>query len=70
MARSVADVAFLDAIITGEATPMVSIRDARIAIPRADYWKQDFVDPGLAKVTLAAIVRLKDAGAQLVEIDF
>ena len=70
MARTVADVAFLDQIITRQATPTVSIAETRIAIPRPDYWEQDFIDPGVAKVILAAIAKLKDAGAQLVEIDF
>ncbi len=70
MARTVADVAFLDQIITGEATPTVAIGETRIAIPRPDYWEQDFIDPGVAKVILAAIAKLKGAGAQLVEIDF
>jgi indoleacetamide hydrolase len=70
MARTVADVAFLDELVTGERAPDMSIKDVRIAIPRADYWDQEWVDPRVAKVTQAAFARLREAGANLVEIDY
>lgn len=70
MARTVADVAFLDELVTGERAPDMAIRDVRIAIPRADYWDQEWVDPRVAKVTQAAFARLREAGADLVEIDY
>ena len=70
MARTVADVAFLDAIITGEAVPLVNLADVRIGIPRPDYWDNEMIDQGLAETMLTAFSRLTDAGAELVEIDF
>lgn len=68
-ARSVADVAFLDAVITGEETPQVSLRGTRIGVPRDDYWARDIIDPGVMKVTKDALAKLRDAGAELVEVD-
>jgi Asp-tRNA(Asn)/Glu-tRNA(Gln) amidotransferase A subunit family amidase len=70
MARTVADVAFLDELVTGEPAPDVQIRDVRIAIPRTDYWDEEWVDPRVAKVTQAAFAQLREAGAQLIEIDY
>ena len=69
MARTVADVAFLDTLITGEAVPAVNLRAIRIAIPRPDYWERDDVDPGVADVVRGAFAKLRDAGCTLVEID-
>jgi len=69
MARTVADVAFLDAVITGEATPRIDLKGARIGIPNADYWQLDVVEPEVAKVTQTAYAKLRDAGAQLIEYD-
>jgi mandelamide amidase len=69
MARTAADVAFLDSIISGERVPRVSIRGARIGIPRPDYWDSDIVEPGVAQVMRDALSRLRDAGAMLVEVD-
>lgn len=70
MARTVADCAFLDALITGEATPEVNLHGARIAIPRASYWEHDFVDNGVAAVMQETFAKLRAAGAILVEINF
>jgi mandelamide amidase len=69
MARTVSDVAFLDAMITGDAVPTVNLRDARIAIPGAAYWERDDVDPGVVDVVQRAFATLRDAGCTLVEID-
>lgn len=69
MARTVADVVFLDTVITGETPPTVNLRDVRIGIPRPDYWTWEVMDPGVAEVTQAALAKLRDAGVQLVETD-
>lgn len=50
MARTAADVAFLDTLITGESVPAVDLRAVRIAVPRLDYWERDVVDPAVAAV--------------------
>jgi len=70
MARTVADVAFLDALITGQRAPVVDLRRARIAIPGDDFWQQEPVDPGVATVVREAFDKLREAGCTLVEIDF
>jgi indoleacetamide hydrolase len=69
MARTVADVAFLDTLITGEPVPAVDLRTVRIGVPRPDYWEQEIVDPAVAAVIQQAFARLRDAGCRLVEID-
>jgi Asp-tRNA(Asn)/Glu-tRNA(Gln) amidotransferase A subunit family amidase len=69
MARTAADVAFLDALITGQPVPAVDLRTVRIAVPRPDYWERDVVDPGVAAVVQQAFAKLRDAGCRLVEID-
>lgn len=69
MARTAADVAFLDTLITGDSVPAVDLRTVRIAVPRPDYWEQDLVDPAVAAVIQQAFARLRDAGCRLVEID-
>jgi len=70
MARTVADVAFLDQVITGEPVPQISLPDVRIGIPSFDYWDNELIDQGLAKTIQVVFSRLRDAGAQLIEIDF
>ncbi len=70
MARTVADVAFLDTIITGEPVPPTELSQVRLGIPRADYWDSELIDQGLAATMQAAFSKLRDAGLELVEIDF
>ena len=70
MARSVADVAFLDTLITAQRVPAVDLRRVRIAIPRDDFWQKEPVDPAVATVVREAFAKLRDAGCTLVEIDF
>ena len=69
MARTVSDVAFLDAIITGEVVRAMDRRAVRIAVPGPTYWERDDVDPGVADVVRGAFAKLRDAGCTLVEID-
>ncbi len=69
MARTVEDLALLDAVITGE--PMISepaaLRGVRIGIPQAHYYEG--LDPEVERVSTEALVKLGDAGAVLVEMD-
>jgi indoleacetamide hydrolase len=69
MARTAADVAFLDTLITGESILAVDLRTVRIAVPRPDYWERDVVDPAVAAVIQQAFAKLRDAGCRLIEID-
>jgi mandelamide amidase len=70
MARTVADVAFLDALITGEPASPLDLRTARVAIPGPAYWEREPIDPGVAGVIREAFATLRAAGCRLVEIDF
>lgn len=70
LARTMADVAFLDWLITGERAPTVNLRTVRIGVPRASFWEQDWVDPDVATVMRRAFAKLRDAGCTLVDIDF
>jgi mandelamide amidase len=68
MGRSIPDVAMLHTTIVGE--PLVhpgSLEKARIGVPRVAYW--DDLDPEVERVAKAALTRLRDEGAVLVEID-
>ena len=69
MARTVEDLALLDAVITGE--PMISepapLRGVRIGIPRAHYY--ECLDADVERVSTEALAKLRDAGAVLVEMD-
>lgn len=70
MARTVSDVAFLHAAVTGQSIPAVGIRGLRIGVPEAAFWDGPTVDPAVARVTQDALARLRDAGAVLVEVKF
>jgi mandelamide amidase len=70
IARTVADVAFLDTLITGEPTRRANAHAVRIAIPRSDYWGHEWVDQGVATGVQAALAKLRDAGSQLIEFDY
>jgi len=68
MARSVADCALLDAVVTGSAPgPAVSLKGVRLGVPRGHFWQGLEVET--ARLLEAALARLKDAGAVLVEGD-
>lgn len=68
MGRSVADVALLDAVITGRRMPAAaSLRGLRLGVPRGYFWEG--LDGELALVMEAALARLGDAGVVLVEGD-
>jgi mandelamide amidase len=66
MARNVADVALLHSAITGQTVPPVSLKGTRIGIPRSHYWEN--LDDDVRAVADAALARLRDAGAALVDI--
>lgn len=67
MGRSVADLALLDAAITGTAVPAAaSLAGLRLGVP-ASFWAG--LDNGLAAVAQAARARLQAAGVVLVDLD-
>ncbi len=68
LARSVADCALLDAVLTGDTTPWAaaSLVGVRIGVPRSPFW--DDLDPGVRDVAEQALQALQRAGADLVEL--
>lgn len=68
-ARTVADLALFDAVMTGDTGPITRapLRGVRLGIARGFYFEG--LDPELAAVTEAALARLREAGAVLVEAD-
>ncbi|VTU13805.1 Mandelamide hydrolase [Variovorax sp. SRS16] len=68
IARSVADLALLDAVLTGDATPVpdASLAGLRLGIPRERFWGE--LDAPVAAVMDDALQRLRAAGAVLVEV--
>jgi len=69
-ARTVADLALFDSVIANEWTPLQPkpLAGLRLGIVR-DYWYRD-LDPELERITAAALARLQEAGAALVESEF
>jgi indoleacetamide hydrolase len=68
MGRCVADVALLHGAIVGQRTVRPgSLEKVRIGVPRRAYW--DELEPEVERVAQAALSRLRDHGAVLVEID-
>jgi mandelamide amidase len=69
MARSVADCVLLDGIVTGGPLEVVPppLRGLRLGVPRGHFWQD--LDPETALVVEAGLLRLKEAGAVLVEAD-
>lgn len=67
MARTIDDVALLHEVITRQTIPAVDLKGARIGVPRGYHWED--IDDDVRAVTDAAIGRLKDSGAILVDLD-
>lgn len=70
MARTVADVALLDAVITGEATqPLAPAKLAglRLGMPRAYFWEN--LDREVETIMRTAVRKLREAGVVFVEAD-
>jgi mandelamide amidase len=66
-ARAVADLVLFDQVMTGDARPVAkaSLKGLRLGIVRDYYFAG--LDPEVAEVTDAALARLREAGAVLVE---
>jgi Asp-tRNA(Asn)/Glu-tRNA(Gln) amidotransferase A subunit family amidase len=68
MARTVADVALLHSAITGQTVPAApNLSGVRIGVPRSPFWEE--LDMEVARVAEDALLRLRAAGATLVDID-
>lgn len=69
LARSIADCALLDAVLTGvpNAAASAGLKGLRLGLPRSPFW--DDLDSGVREVAESALTRLREAGAELVEMD-
>ena len=69
MARSVADVALLDGILAGAPGTLgpIQIEGVRLGVPRAYFYTA--LDMDVARLTEAALERLRSAGVVLVEVE-
>jgi indoleacetamide hydrolase len=69
MARSVADCALLDGIVTGGASEVAAadLRGLRLGVPRRYFWED--LDAEVARMLEAVLLQLREAGAVLVEGD-
>jgi mandelamide amidase len=69
IARTVSDVALLNAVITGRPMPSpAALGGLRVGVPRSDFWED--VDPEVTKVMDQALARLRLAGVTFVDLDF
>lgn len=68
LARSVADLALLDGVLTGDAATLAapSLRGVRLGLPEELFW--DDLDAGVRARAEAAVAVLRDAGAVLVPV--
>lgn len=69
LARSVADLALLDGVLTGDtgALPPVALRGLRLGLPKSYFWED--LAPGVHAQAEAAVSELRAAGVQLVPVD-
>lgn len=68
MARSSEDIALFHSVVTGTARAMpASLKGMRIGVPRS-YFYED-LEPEVQRVTEQALLKLRDAGVVLVDID-
>ncbi len=69
LARSVADLALLDGVLTGDAAPLpaVALRGLRLGQPQTYFWED--LDPGVRARADAAVAALRSAGAEFVPVD-
>jgi indoleacetamide hydrolase len=70
MARASGDIALLDSCSGSPLPPIdsISLRGLRLGVPRAYFYEN--LNPEVAPVIEAALQRLRQAGAQLIEVDF
>lgn len=68
MARSVADCALLDHVVTGSVMlPAASLKGLRLGVPRGHFWEA--LDNEVAALMEGALATLRGAGAVLIEAD-
>jgi mandelamide amidase len=70
LARTIADLGLFDSVATGDWQPIVPqpLKGVRLGVIRAYYYSE--LDPEVERVTQAALRRLQEEGAELVELQF
>lgn len=68
IATGMADIALLDAVLTGDDTPLPALRAADLRLGLPGYFWQD-LDPRVEATAQAALERLRAAGVTLVPLD-
>lgn len=68
LARSVADLALLDGVLSGDTSPLppVALRGLKLGVPQDPFW--DDLDPGVRGTADSALAALRDAGVQCVPV--
>ena len=68
-ARSVADLTLFDRVVTGDSTPLapVTLRGIRLGVPRGYYYAD--LDPDVDRIAVDVHRKLREAGAELVEVE-
>jgi indoleacetamide hydrolase len=69
MARSVADCALLDGVVTGGPTAVAGARlkGLRLGVPREHFWEN--LETELERICESALHRLSDAGVELIDVN-
>ncbi len=68
IANEMADIALLDAVLSGDAAPLPTLKAADLRLGLPAYFWQD-LDPQVEAATQAALARLRAAGVTLVPLD-
>ena len=69
MARTVADAALIDAVVTGMAKPFepVDLKGRRLGVPRKHFY--DNLDPDVSRLAEGFLVKLSEAGAEVIDCE-
>ncbi|MFP5472121.1 MAG: indoleacetamide hydrolase [Gammaproteobacteria bacterium] len=69
LARSVDDLALLDGVLAGDRSTFgpTSLRGVRLGVPRSHFW--DDLSPGVRARADAALSAVREAGAEIVQVD-
>jgi len=68
-ARTVADLALFDKVVTGDAKPLdpLPLRGVKLGVPRQYYYAD--LEPGVERVIADSLAKLRDAGVEFVEAE-
>lgn len=69
LARSMADLALLDSVLTGDVSPLptVNLRGLRLGLPQSYFWED--LEPGVRACADAAVQTMRSTGVELIAVD-